>query len=77
MQLTVPLALAAADDRRVTGFSSLTRSAAFGAFALRTDRMPAAFGSTFATTMRVIDGVHRRTANMRTPTKPTGSACFS
>jgi len=32
--------------------------------------MPTALGSTFATTMRMINRIHRRAADMRTPTHP-------
>jgi hypothetical protein len=32
--------------------------------------MPAALGTPFTTSVRVIDRIHRRAANMRTTTKP-------
>ena len=43
----------------------------------RGHRMTSARGFTFTTTVRVIDRVHRDTADLRTPALPAAAACFT
>ncbi len=71
LQLTVAPTLASPNDGAVAWFTPLASRPTLGTLSLRTDRMATALGSTFTTTVRVIDRVHCGTANVRTSSEPT------
>src|SRR5438552_3285113 len=74
LDLAVAARAAAAHDRRIGGLASLSRAASLGALAGGADGMPASFGSTLATAVRMVDRVHRRAAHMRSPAEPAVSS---
>src|SRR5205814_8563278 len=75
----VASAATTADDCFIRCLATIACHAALGRFALRADGVPAALGATFTTAVRMIDGVHRRAANVRAaakPAAPTGLAPY-
>src|SRR4051812_10346343 len=69
MPLPRALRVATTNDHVVRAFV-LASLVALGEHAPRADRMPARRGSAFATAVRMVDRVHRDSANRRTHTAP-------
>ena len=56
------------------GLPTLARAAALGGHARRADRMAATLGAAFTTTVRMVDRVHRRAADVRANALPAIAA---
>ena len=69
-QLAVSTRLAASDNSRIGRFAASTGGSTLGRLALRRHGMTATLGSTFTTTVRVVNGVHGCTAHVRTTPHP-------
>src|ERR1700682_602860 len=69
--------LAAADDELVGGLLRLARAIAESGLAPRGLRVAAGPGLPFATTVRMVAGVHRRTSNGGPDTKPAAASCLA
>src|SRR6266568_8685860 len=68
---------AAADDQLVGCLLRLPRAVAEGGFAPRGLRVAAGTGLALASTVRVVDGVHRRAPDGRPHAHPAAAAGFS
>src|SRR3990167_2989488 len=71
LQLSVADRAPPPDDHLVRGFVPVAGAAALGQLAGRADRVPPALGPAFAAAVGVVDGVHRRAADVRAPAEPS------
>src|SRR5436853_570710 len=76
-QLTIPTRATATNNCRVRWLTAVTSGSTLGRLALWTYRVTTTLRTTFTTTMRMVDWIHCRTANIGTNPLPAISTRFS